>query len=105
MEGISTALVDRPPAGGSVRVAVADLRESLAHSDMTTMSDQERVALIAELERLKGSASACQMRAVDAVRVSRLESRPQDATRSVGSEVALARRESPSLGDRFVGVS
>ena len=30
---------------------------------------------------------------------------PQDVARSVGVEVALARRESPSLGDRFVGLS
>ena len=28
-----------------------------------------------------------------------------DVARSVGSQVALARRESPSLGDRFVGLS
>lgn len=30
---------------------------------------------------------------------------PRDASRSVGSEVALARRCSPSLGDRFVGLA
>jgi hypothetical protein len=30
---------------------------------------------------------------------------PQDVARSVGSVVALARRESPSLGDRFVGLA
>jgi hypothetical protein len=42
---------------------------------------------------------------VDAVRESREKTRPQDAARSVGSEVALARRESPTLGDRLVGLS
>ena len=30
---------------------------------------------------------------------------PQDVARSVGSEVALARRESPTHGDRFVGLA
>ncbi|QIM20395.1 HNH endonuclease [Phycicoccus sp. HDW14] len=69
------------------------------------MSDHERVALVAELERLKGAAAACQARATDALRESRERSAPQDVARSVGSEVALARRESPSTGDRFVGLS
>ncbi|PKW28197.1 DUF222 domain-containing protein [Phycicoccus duodecadis] len=108
MEGIRSAGLDRGTVEGSTCVAVgqvARFRESLADIDIRTMSDHDRLALVAELERLKGSASACQMRATDAVRVSREESSPQDAGRSVGSEVALARRESPSLGDRFVGVS
>ena len=40
-----------------------------------------------------------------ALRRSREVASPQDAVRSVGSEVALARRQSPTLGDRFVGVA
>ena len=51
---------------------------------------------------VKGAACATQARLVHAVRVSREEAAPQDVGRSVGSEVALARRESPWSGDRFV---
>jgi hypothetical protein len=39
------------------------------------------------------------------LRCSREVVAPADVARSVGSQVALARRESPSLGDRFVGLS
>ncbi|MGG5258474.1 HNH endonuclease [Phycicoccus avicenniae] len=86
-------------------VVVAGLRDSLAAIDAVTLSDHERVALVAELERLKAAAAACQARATDALRRSRGVVAPQDVARSVGSEVALARRESPSCGDRFVGLS
>ena len=72
---------------------------------MGSLSDRERVDLVAELERVKGAASAAQARATDAVRCSRELVAPQDVGRSVGSVVALARRESPSLGDRFVGLA
>jgi hypothetical protein len=79
--------------------------EWLATIDVDALDDHERLALVAGLERIKGGATAAQARAVDAVRTSREATRPQDAARSVGSEVALARRESPTLGDRFVGLS
>ncbi len=72
---------------------------------MGALSDRERVDLVAELERVKGACSAAQARLVEAVRCSREGAAPRDAMRSVGSEVALARRESPSCGDRFVRVS
>ncbi|HMM96748.1 DUF222 domain-containing protein [Phycicoccus sp.] len=84
---------------------MAGVRASLATVDVEALSDHERVALVAELERLKGAAAACQARATDALRVSREAVTPQDVARSVGSEVALARHESPSTGDRFVGLS
>ena len=61
--------------------------------------------LLAELERVKGAASAVQARATDALRCSREAVDARDVARSVGSVVALARRESPSLGDRFVGLA
>ena len=73
--------------------------------DVGSLSDGDRLALVAELERLKGAASACQARAVDAVRGSREQASPRDAVAAWVSEVGLARRESPTLGDRFVGVS
>ncbi|MBM6400500.1 HNH endonuclease [Phycicoccus sp. MQZ13P-5] len=77
----------------------------MATLDAGALSDHERVALVCELERLKGAAAACQARATDALRLSREVAAPQDVARSVGSEVALARREAPSSGDRFVGLS
>jgi hypothetical protein len=77
----------------------------LAQVDVGGMGEHERVAFVSEVERVKGAASAAQARAVDALRQARERTTPQGASRSVGSEVALARRESPTLGDRFVGVS
>ena len=96
-----------PPgvSGPEVVARVAAWREWLASVDTSGWSDRDRVDLVAELERCKGAASAGQARATDAVRRSREASAPQDAVRSVGSEVALARRESPALGDRFVGLA
>ncbi len=84
---------------------VASLRLSLATLDADAGTDHERVALVAELERLKAAAAACQARATDALRRSREAVAPHDVARSVGSEVALARREAPSRGDRFVGLA
>ncbi len=66
---------------------------------------RERVDLVAELERVKGAASAVQARATDAVACSQAVVAPRDVARSVGAQVALARRESPTLGDRFVGLA
>ena len=80
-------------------------RAWLGSVDAGALSDRERVDLVAELERVKGAASAGQARATDALRCSREVAAPADVARSVGSVVALARRESPSLGDRFVGLS
>ena len=90
---------------GSVAGQVAGVRGWLSSVDVGSLSDRERVDVVAELERLKGAAAAVQARATDRVRRSRERAAPRDAARSVGSEVALARRESPALGDRFVGLS
>ena len=73
--------------------------------DAAGLSDAERVDLVGELERVKGASSAVQARATDALRCSREVVAPADVARSVGSQVALARRESPGRGDRFVGLS
>ena len=85
--------------------AVVAFRGWLASVDVEGLGDRERVDLVAELERVKGSACAVQARATDALRCSREGAAPVDVARSVGSQVALARRESPALGDRFVGLS
>ncbi|WP_377640876.1 HNH endonuclease [Oryzobacter terrae] len=84
---------------------VRAFRDVLSSVPLEGLSDRERVDLVAELERVKGACSAAQAVLVDAVRVSREGVAPRDGVRSVGSEVALARRESPWCGDRFVRVS
>ena len=91
--------------GGRPSSWVAETRWRLAAVDAGSLRDRERVELVAELERVKGAASAAQARATRLAAVSREVVAPRDVARSVGSEVALARRESPSLGDRFVGLT
>ena len=90
---------------GSPVGVVDGFRAWLGGVDAGGLTDRERVDLVASLERVKGAASAVQARATDAVRCSREVVEPRDVARSVGSVVALARRESPSLGDRFVGLA
>ncbi|MBM6404332.1 HNH endonuclease [Phycicoccus sp. CSK15P-2] len=84
---------------------VQEFRQWLATVDADALDDHERVGLVSELERVKGAASAAQARTTVVLRRSHEEALPQDAAGSVGSQVALARRESPTLGDRFVGMS
>ena len=84
---------------------VGALRQWLSGLDVEHLTDRERVDLVAELERVKSTAAATQARATCALRKSREAAAPQDAVRSVGAEVALARRQSPTLGDRFVGLA
>ncbi len=94
-----------PSTGDSLVGVVDSFRQWLASVDADALSDRERVDLVASLERVKGASSAVQARATDALRCSREVVAPRDVARSVGSVVALARRESPTLGDRFVGLS
>jgi len=86
-------------------VVVDRFREWLTSVDVGSLSDRERVDLVASLERVKGAACSSQARATDSLRCSRTLAAPAHIGRSVGSMVALARRESPSLGDRFVGLA
>ena len=88
-------------AGERVRA----FRAWLAALDPAELTDRERVDLVVEIERDKGGGAAAQARLTHALRQSREASSPHDAIRSVGAEVALARRESPTLGDRFVGMA
>ena len=88
-----------------VRDEVVAFREDLAAVDGSGLSDRQRVDLVAELERVKGAVAAAQARVTHALRRSREVHDPRDVARSVGSEVALARRCSPTLGDRFVGLA
>jgi hypothetical protein len=74
-------------------------------------ADAERVDLIRALEELKAAAAAAQVRATDDLARSTLVRRQRrglphrERSRGVGTEVALARRESPNSGGRFVGFS
>jgi hypothetical protein len=85
--------------------AVVSFREGLAAVDGCGLTDHERVELVAELERVKGAVAAAQARVTHTLRRSREEVDSRDVVRSVGSEVALARRCSPTLGDRYVGLA
>lgn len=79
------------------------------------VTNAERIDQIRVLEELKAAAAAAQARiSVDLDRSSREEeaerssategsSRSSSATRSVGSQIALARRESPNQGGRHLG--
>ena len=89
------------PALSTVRT----FRRWLASLAPDELTDRERIDLVAEIEQVKGTGAAAQTRLTHAVRRSREAASPQDAVRSVGAEVALARRQSPTLGDRFVGMA
>ena len=84
---------------------VVAFRDAAAAVDSSSLTDRERVELVAELERVKGAVAAAQARLTHALRRSREAVDARDVARSVGSEVALARRCSPTLGDRFVGLA
>ena len=72
-------------------------------------SDAARLDLIGALEAVKAAAAAAQARVTTAFAASQREvhlargGKPQQAARSIGSQVALARRDSPSRGDQHVG--
>src|SRR6476646_4535222 len=70
------------PGAGAVGT-VAAFRTWLAGVDVGSLSDRERVDLVAELERVKGAASAAQARATDGLRCSREVVAPRDVGRSV----------------------
>ena len=88
-----------------------DLLRALAQVDGAGMDDAVRVDLITAMEQLKGAAAAVQARVTVAFADSQLATagtsrREQaQARRSVHAQVALARRVSPSLGDRYVGAA
>ena len=83
-EGVSSGPVAGAAAG------VASFRSWLASVDSAALSDRERVDLVAELEAVKGAASACQARATDALRCSREVVAPRDVARSVGASAKFA---------------
>ncbi|MGB7817562.1 MAG: HNH endonuclease, partial [Ornithinibacter sp.] len=101
----------------SVMSRVREFRSWVAGLDGADLLDAERIGLVAELERVKGASTAAQARVTvrlaesqlgDETGSGRVRQGREDAVarrRSLGSQIALARRDSPSWGDRFVGVS
>ncbi len=76
-----------------------------------TGDEASRLDRITVLEQIKAAAAAEQARLTVAFKQSRVEARRtagvrvRDLTRGIGSEIALARQESPWWGSRFVGFS
>ena len=92
--------------------------EPLPHADATTpsgegerLSDAERIDLLAALEALKAVAAATQARVTAAFAASQREALTaaavpaSDQCRSIGAQVALARRVSPRQGSRHLGLA
>ncbi|MCA1783213.1 MAG: DUF222 domain-containing protein [Intrasporangiaceae bacterium] len=104
-------LIEHPTSAPSA--VVAAFREDLVEAgsgclaDAASMSDAERIELIAELERLKSGAAAAQARLTTAYAIAQglpFAPYPPDPAdlRPIGSQVALARHESPAHGDDHV---
>jgi hypothetical protein len=84
--------------------------EMLTTHDGHELTDAERIDQIRELERLKAAAAAAQARITEAFDRSQREVAPtlksvSEISRSIASQVALARRESPSRGQQHLGVA
>lgn len=79
-----------------------------AHPDSGT-SDAERIDRIRALEELKAAAAAAQARETAALDISIRNERAarglsaKEQAKGIGAQVALARRESPHAGDRYLG--
>ena len=77
----------------------------------TAMSDRERIDLISALEDLKGAAAAAQARLSVAFDDSQRQLQEahgvpaRERGRGVGAQLALARRESPHRGSRYLGLA
>lgn len=75
------------------------------------VSDAQRIDQLRALEELKSAACAAQARiSVDFAQSQRAEqesvgAKSDEATRGIGAQIALARRESPHLGNRLLGLA
>jgi hypothetical protein len=92
-------------------MAATDLHTQIATLADPGLSDAERIETIRLLEDLKAHASAVQARLAvdldDSVRAHHRDLRlpAHEHGRGVGAQVALARRESPARGSRFLGLA
>src|SRR5690349_14842137 len=87
-----------------------ELLAELAALDIT-VSDEGLIDHLTGLERAKSAVAAAQARVTDAFATSQRAkltaagTNSADARRSVGAQVALARRDSPHRGSRHVGLA
>ncbi|WP_163542255.1 HNH endonuclease [Occultella kanbiaonis] len=95
---------------GLTTARVASWRGELAAVDRD-LSDVERIDLIRELEDLKSGAAAAQARITADLETSRREQRARDGVpeqrrgAGIASEIALARRVSPTRGGQHLGLA
>lgn len=119
--GEGTAAAGSVPAGRATheapeqttQLATEDLRVTLTRlaSLSRAVDDAERINQIEALERIKSACAAAQARVTDDLRASRAAAEeaagvpPEERGRGLGSEIALARRESPHKGSRLLGLA
>ena len=105
------ALDDR---GGSSEVVRADTVQAWSRDLMFidgAVSDAERINQIRALEQLKAAACAAQARITVEFEASQRAAQPSaglkpaELSRSIGAQIALARRESPHQGNRLLGLA
>jgi Domain of unknown function (DUF222)/HNH endonuclease len=100
------AAVEIGPSVGDLSAWLGQLGGAWPAEDEVALIDQINL-----LERIKASAAAAQSRLTVAFKQARVAERQaagvrvRDLTKGIGSEVALARQESPWWGSRFVGFS
>lgn len=103
-------MLSLPEASGLSTADIGSWVMALASLTRTT-DDAERVDRIRILEEVKAAAAAAQARETAAFRASQVALQEaagvpsRERGRGVGAQVALARRESPMKGGRFVGLA
>ena len=91
--------------------AAAAFVAALAAAGLDELTDPERIDELTALERVKSAAFARQARVTDAfarsqrARLVEAGSKSADISRSVCGQVGLARRDSPTKGNRHVGLA
>lgn len=107
LEHMSEPPLDVMPVSALELAALIDRLPALS----TELCDSERIDLIAALERVKGAAAAAQARLTVAFKASQLAAQRAAGVSSthqgkgIAAQVALARREPPFRGSRFVGLA
>lgn len=108
--GMSRHPQPTPPDGGE-RARATDFLDWLTEVDGARLGDRERLELIAVLERVKAAAAGAQAKVTAAFADSQRADhvarggKAAEVARSIGAQVALARRDSPTMGDRHLGLA
>jgi hypothetical protein len=98
------------PSPGFLPAEPAAWIAALGRHDGHDLSDAERIDQIRALEALKGAAAAAQARITEAFDRSQRHDAPaleptHEVSRSIASQVALARRKSPARAQQHLGVA